>query len=56
MVSWKLAVKMNVVMLYYLQEKMLPGVVMSNGGQVFEKLYQLASLDQPRYYYYYYYY
>jgi len=27
---------------------MLPGVVMSNGGQVFEKLYQLASLDQPR--------
>ena len=27
---------------------MLPGVIMSNGGQVFETLYHLASLDQPR--------
>lgn len=27
---------------------MLPGVIMSNGGQVFEMLYHLVSLDQPR--------
>lgn len=30
------------------QEKMLPGVVMAMGGQVFEMLYQLADLDEPR--------
>ncbi|XP_064607447.1 ubiquitin carboxyl-terminal hydrolase 24-like isoform X2 [Liolophura sinensis] len=30
------------------QEKMLPGVVMAAGGQVFEMLYQLADLEEPR--------
>jgi hypothetical protein len=30
------------------QEKMLPGVLMSSGGQVFEMLYQLADLDEPK--------
>ena len=30
------------------QEKMLPGVVMAVEGQVFDMLYQLADLDEPR--------
>jgi ubiquitin carboxyl-terminal hydrolase 9/24 len=30
------------------QEKMLPGVVMAIEGQVFDMLYQLADLDEPR--------
>ncbi|ELT87807.1 hypothetical protein CAPTEDRAFT_215538 [Capitella teleta] len=30
------------------QEKMLPGVLMSSGGQVFDMLYQLADLDEPK--------
>ncbi|XP_076309376.1 ubiquitin carboxyl-terminal hydrolase 24-like isoform X2 [Tachypleus tridentatus] len=30
------------------QEKMLPGVVMSRGGQVFEKLYQLVLLEDQK--------
>ena len=30
------------------QEKMLPGVVMASGGHVFEMLYQLADLDDPK--------
>ncbi|KFM65449.1 Ubiquitin carboxyl-terminal hydrolase 24, partial [Stegodyphus mimosarum] len=29
------------------QEKVLPGVVMATGGQVFEKLYQLSTYDDP---------
>ncbi|XP_071953763.1 ubiquitin carboxyl-terminal hydrolase 24-like [Antedon mediterranea] len=29
-------------------ERSLPGVVMATGGQVFEMLYQLADLDEPR--------
>ncbi|XP_071490931.1 ubiquitin carboxyl-terminal hydrolase 24-like [Diadema antillarum] len=29
-------------------ERSLPGVVMATGGQVFEMLYQLAELDEPR--------
>lgn len=37
-----------ILTLLCLQEKVLPGVIMSNGGQVFEMLYHLASLDQPR--------
>ena len=30
------------------QERMLPGVVMASGGHVFEMLYQLADLDEPK--------
>ncbi|KAH9492249.1 Ubiquitin carboxyl-terminal hydrolase 24 [Bulinus truncatus] len=30
------------------QEKMLPGVVMAKGGEVFEMLYQLTELDEPK--------
>ncbi|XP_035828590.1 LOW QUALITY PROTEIN: ubiquitin carboxyl-terminal hydrolase 24 [Aplysia californica] len=30
------------------QEKMLPGVVMAKGGEVFDKLYQLTELDEPK--------
>ena len=30
------------------QERQLPGVVMANGGHVFEMLYQLADLDEPK--------
>lgn len=30
------------------QEKMLPGVVMAKGGQVFEMLYRLSDLDEPK--------
>ena len=30
-------------------ERSLPGVVMATGGQVFDMLYQLADLDEPRY-------
>ena len=30
------------------QEKTLPGVVMSSGGHVYKMLYQLADLDEPR--------
>lgn len=33
---------------YLEQEKQLPGVVISSGGNVFEMLYQLASMDDPR--------
>ena len=32
----------------YVQEKTLPGVVMSSGGHVYKMLYQLADLDEPR--------
>ena len=28
---------------------MLPGVVMGKGGQVFEMLYRLSDLDEPKY-------
>ena len=31
-----------------IQEKMMPGVVMASGGQVFDMLYQLSGLDEPR--------
>ena len=31
------------------QEKMLPGVVMAAGGQVFEMLYQLSELGETKY-------
>ena len=34
------------------QEKMLPGVVMAMGGQVFELLYQISELEDPRYLFY----
>ena len=30
------------------QEKMLPGVVMGKGGQVFEMLYRLSDLDESK--------
>jgi ubiquitin carboxyl-terminal hydrolase 9/24 len=30
------------------QEKMLPGVVMALEGQVFDMLYHLADMDEPR--------
>ena len=30
------------------QERMLPGVVMASGGEVFDKLYMLADLDEPK--------
>ena len=30
------------------QEKMLPGVVMASGGQVFDMLYRLADLDESK--------
>ena len=30
------------------QEKILPGVIMASGGQVFDMLYQLADLDEPK--------
>ena len=30
------------------QEKMLPGVVMASGGQVFDMLFRLADLDEPK--------
>ena len=31
------------------QEKMLPGVIMAAGGQVFEMLYQLSELGETKY-------
>lgn len=34
------------------QEKMLPGVVMASGGHVFDMLYRLAELDEPKYVHY----
>lgn len=32
----------------YEQEKMLPGVVMAKGGEVFHMLYQLSELEEPK--------
>ena len=36
------------LLLSCVQEKMLPGVVMSKGGEVFSMLYQLSDLDEPK--------
>lgn len=30
------------------QEKMLPGVIMATGGQVFDMLYQLSELEETK--------
>lgn len=44
----ELGQKKQIVFLLYSQEKSLPGVVMALVCNVFDMLYQLANLEEPR--------
>ena len=38
----------NIDSVHLLQERMMPGVIMATECKAFDKLYQLAELEEPR--------